>query len=241
MRGTSHGPYLEGNTRDAIQAAVRGGIRYIEVDFVLTRDETLVTAHQAYVKGCGNLDTMLASHALGCRVHGGLRLGTLEHVLALPFKGLFVDLKDTRAPDPARARRAVERAAQAVVASQRTRDVVLMLYETPPESVKPVLDQGLRAGIKGYPNSVEETERMVARAAELGFEMVSVNTKYVTPELLAASTRRGVWHLPWSTDPSSAGHWRKLAQNGAGGLIALHYELASKQVVPHWVDPRRLP
>lgn len=240
MRGTSHAPYLEGNTRDAIQAAVREGIRYLEVDFVLTRDDSLVTAHQAYVKGCGTINTMLESQALGCRLHGGLRLGTLEKVLALPFKGLFLDLKDTREPDPKRARRAVERAVRAVVASQRTRDVVLMLYDTPPDSVKPVLDQGLRAGIKGYPKSVEETERMVARAAELGFEMVSVNTDYVTPALLAASTKKGVWHLPWSTDPASAGHWRALAQNGAGGLIALHYELASKQVAPHWVDARKL-
>ncbi len=240
MRGTSHAPYLEGNTKEAIQAAVREGIRYLEVDFVLTRDDSLVTAHQSYVKGCGNLNTMLESQALGCRLHGGLRLATLEKVLALPFKGLFLDLKDTREPDPARARRAMERAARAVLASQRTRDVVLMLYETPPDTVEALLAQGLRAGIKGYPKSIEDTERMVARAAELGLEMVSVNTEYVTPALLAQSTRKGIWHLPWSTDPARAGHWRALAAAGAGGLIALNYELATKQVAPHWVDARKL-
>lgn len=240
MRGTSHGPYLEGNTRDAIQAAVRGGIRYLEVDFVLTRDDSLVTAHQAYVKGCGTVSTMLHSQVLGCQLPGGLRLAKLETVLKLPFKGLFLDLKDTREADPERARRAVESAARAVVASQRTQDVVLMLYDTPPDSVKPVTEHDLRAGIKGYPKSVEETERMVARAAELGFEMVSVNTDYVTPELLASSTQKGIWHLPWSTDPARAEHWRTLAKNGVGGLIALHYDLVSKKVAPHWVDARTL-
>jgi len=240
MRGTSHAPYLEGNTKDSIQAAVREGIAYLEVDFVLTRDGSLITAHQAYVKECGTINTMLASEALGCRLGGGLRLATLESVLALPFKGLFLDLKDTREPDPERARRAVERAASAVVASGRNRDVVLMLYDTPPDSVKPITLHHLRAGIKGYPKSVEETASMVARAAELDFEMVSVNTDYVTPELLASSTQKGIWHLPWSTDPNRAAHWRALAENGAGGLIALNYELAEKQVAPHWVDARKL-
>lgn len=238
MRGTSHAPYLEGNTRDALQAAAREGIRYVEVDLVLTRDDALVTAHQAYVKGCGTLSKMRKNQVLGCKLPGGLRVATLETLLALPFKGIFLDLKDTREPDPERARRAVERAARAVVASQRTSDVVLMLYDTPPDSVKPVRQHGLRAGIKGYPKSVEETERMVTRAAELGFEMVSVNTDYVTPELLSVSAKQGVWHLPWSTDPASAGHWRSLAANGAGGLIVLNYALAQKQVAPHWVDAR---
>lgn len=240
MRGTSHAPYLEGNTREAIQAAVREGIRYLEVDFVLTRDGSLITAHQSYVKGCGTLGSMLESQVLGCRLHGGLRLATLETILKLPFKGLFLDLKDTRQPDPVRAQQAVERAARAVVASQRTGDVVLMLYDTPPSSVRPVVEHGLRGGIKGYPKSVEESARMVARAAELGFETVSVNTDYVTPELLSTSTRLGVWHLPWSTKPASADHWRALAASGAGGLIALHYELAREHVAPHWVDARSL-
>ena len=240
MRGTSHAPYLEGNTRDAIQAAAREGIRYVEIDFVLTREDSLVTAHQTYVKGCGNINTMLVSQALGCKLPGGLRLATLETVLKTPFQGVFLDLKDTRDPNPARARHAVERAASAVVASQRTGNVVLMLYDTPPDSVKPIRDHHLRAGIKGYPKSVEDTARMVDRAAELGFELVSVNTEYVTPELVASSTQKGVWHLPWSTDPQSVEHWRALAAAGAGGLIALHYELASKQVAPHWVDARKL-
>lgn len=238
MRGTSHTPYLEGNTRDALEAAAREGIRYVEVDFVLTRDDALVTAHQAYVKGCGPLNTMLVNQVLGCKLPGGLRLATLETLLKLPFKGVFLDLKDTRDPDPARAQRAVERAASAVVQSQRSADVVLMLYDTPPDSVKPIREHRLRAGIKGYPKSVDETARMVDRAAELGFEMVSVNTEYVTPELVATSTQKGVWHLPWSTDPADADHWRALAAAGAGGLIALHFELAQKQVVPHWVDAR---
>jgi len=239
MRGTSHSPYLEGNTRESIQAAVREGIRYLEVDVVLTRDDTLITAHQAYVKGCGTINTMFASQALGCKLPGGLRLATLETILKQPFETLFLDLKDTREPDAERGRRAVERAARAVVTSQRQADVVLMLYDTPPESVKPIHADHLRAGIKGYPKSVEETERMVARAAELGFELVSVNTDYVTPELVAASTQKGVWHLPWSTDPASVAHWRALAQAGAGGLIVLNYELAQTQVAPHWLDARK--
>lgn len=238
MRGTSHAPYLEGNTLDAIEAAQREGIQYIEVDLVATRDGTLVTAHQSYVKDCGTLSKMTLNQSLGCRIHGGLKLATLDAVLALPFKGLFLDLKDTREPDQRRAQMAVESAARAVVASRRSGDTVLMIYDTPEEVVKPILEHGLRGGIKGYPKSVTDTEAMVTRAAELGFEMICVNTDFVTPDLLAASAKRGIWHLPWSTDPSNAGHWRALAEAGAGGLIVLHYELAKEQVAPYWVDAR---
>jgi glycerophosphoryl diester phosphodiesterase len=240
MRGTSHAPYLEGNTLDSIQTAAREGIGYIEVDLVLTRDGALVTAHQSYVKGCGTINTMLLNQVLGCRLPGGLRLATLEAVLALPFKGVFLDLKDTRDADETRSQRAVARAAAAVVERHRTREAVLMLYETPAASVQPIVRNHLRAGVKGYPKSIEQTREMAARAAQLGFEMLSVNTDYVTPELLADSARQGVWHLPWSTDPASAAHWRALAEAGAGGLIVLHYDLARKDIAPHWVDARTL-
>jgi hypothetical protein len=70
--------------------------------------------------------------------------------------------------------------------------------------------------------------------------MLSVNTDYVTTELLADSARQGVWHLPWSTDPRNVAHWRSLAEAGAGGLIVLHYELTQKDIAPHWVDARTL-
>lgn len=238
MRGTSHAPYLEGNTLEAIQAAQREGILYVEVDLVATRDGALVTAHQAYVKDCGTLSKMTLNQVLGCRVHGGLRVATLEAVLALPFKGLYLDLKDTREADTERAQMAVESAARAVIRSRRSADTVLMLYDAPPEVVKPIAAHRLRAGIKGYPKSVADTEAMVDRAAELGFEMLCVNAEFVTPELLAASAKRGIWHLPWSTDPAEADHWRALAEAGAGGLIVLHYELATKRVAPYWVDAR---
>ena len=240
MRGTSHTPYLEGNTLDSIQAAARQGIDYIEVDLVLTRDESLVTAHQAYVKGCGTINRMQLNEVRGCKLPGGLRVATLEAVLALPFKGVFLDFKDTREADPIRAQRSVERAALAVVERQRQQGTVLMLYDTPAASVRPVTQHQLRAGIKGYPKSVEEAREMANRAAELGFEMLSVNTDYVTTELLADSARQGVWHLPWSTDPKSAPHWRALAEGGAGGLIVLQYDLARKDIAPHWVDARTL-
>ncbi len=239
MRGTAHAPYVDGNTIQSIRAAHLQGIHYIEVDLILTRDDSLVTAHQPYVKGCGNVSKMTLSQVLGCRLHGGLKVARLGEILRLPFRGVFLDLKDTRGA-PARGARAVARAAKTVVQLKRQSEVVLMLYQAGAAAVKTIRDQGLRAGIKGYPESTEETLRMVREAARLGFEMVSVNTDFVTRDVLMNSTRLGVWHLPWSTDPGSVAHWRELAQAGVGGLIVLHYDLTREQVMPHWVDARTL-
>lgn len=240
MRGTAHSPYLNGNSIDAIRAAHRQGIEYVEVDLILTRDHELVTAHQDYVKGCGTLSRMNLNQVLGCRLAGGLKLGKLGDILELPFKSVFLDLKDTRGDDTERASRAVAEAARAVVEAGRARDAVLMLYETPPDFVAPIRQHRLRAGVKGYPEDGTQTLEMVRRAAALNFELVSVNAEHVTADIIAESARLSVWHLPWSTDASQASHWRALAGAGAGGLIVLHFDLAREQVLPHWVDARTL-
>ena len=240
MRGTAHDPYIDGNTLDAIRAAHAQGIDYIEVDLVLTADGTLFTAHQPYVKECGTLSRMTLNQVLGCRIRGGLRLARLEDVLDLPFKGVFLDLKDTLDQDAGVGARAVEEAARVVLERGRTRTAVLLLYETSTESLATVERHALRAGLKGYPRKVEETEQMVERAARLGFEVVSVNTEWVTSELVKRSAKLGVWHLPWSTKPQHVSHWRELAEAGVGGLIVLHYQLAREQVAPHWMDARSL-
>jgi glycerophosphoryl diester phosphodiesterase len=240
MRGTSHAPYIDGNTLDAIRAAHQGGIEYIEVDLVLTRDGELVTAHQPNVKDCGTLSKMLLIQIRGCKIGGALRVAELSEILEVPFKGVFLDLKDTLGDDLAHANRAVARAASIVSEKHRQQTAVLMLYQAPPDSLLAIRKHQLRAGLKGYPKAASETLEMVERASALGFEMLSVNAEHVTLELLADSTRRGVWHLPWSTDASAYDHWRALAKAGAGGLIVLHYELAKQQVAPHWTDARSL-
>jgi glycerophosphoryl diester phosphodiesterase len=238
MRGTSHAPYLDGNTIDALRAAHQQGIQYVEVDLIMTRDGELVTAHQSQVKGCGMVGQMQLNQVLGCQLRGGLRLGRLSEVLDIPFKGVFLDLKDTREDDLDHGSRAVEAAAKMVVEHGRQQSAVLMMYETPPASLTAVYKQDLRAGLKGYPEDTEDTQRMVEFASTLGFELLCVNAEYVTTDILTTSAQRGIWHLPWSTDSTQADHWRELAEGGAGGLIVLHYELARDDIAPHWVDIR---
>ena len=240
MRATPHHPYIDGNTLHAVRGALAEGIDYIEFDLVLTRDGELVTAHQPYVEDCGTISKLGLDQVRGCRVKGSLKLAELGEILSLSFKGFFLDLKDTKQDDAERAQAAVERAAEAVVAARKQKQAVLMLYQTPADAVHVVKDKGLRAGIKGYPESEADTRQMVERAARASFEMVSVNVDYVNQEIIEASAALGVWHLPWSTDPARADHWRELAQAGVGGLIVLHLELAEKSVAPHWVDVRSL-
>ena len=103
-------------------------------------------------------------------------------------------------------------------------------------AIRVIRERGLRAGLKGYPKDIEGTARMSDAASALGFEMLSVNTALLNPELVTRSARQGVWHLPWSTTPSEVPHWRELARAGAGGLIVLHYDLARDKVAPDWVS-----
>jgi glycerophosphoryl diester phosphodiesterase len=232
MRGVAPRGPSNGNTIQSFRAAHEKGVRYVEVDLFMTRDGALVSAHEPAVEGCGIIPNMAAETLLNCAMPHGFRVASLSQILSIPFAGIFLDLKETKQAEA--APRVVQAAAQAVVAAKREQDVVLMTYNAPEAVVRIVRENGLRAGMKGYPSSPADTEQLVRQAAAAGFEMICVKAKYVTPELIRKSAELGVWHLPWSIAAHTLPHWQALAQAGAGGLIVLHYELVRKEVAPHW-------
>lgn len=233
MRGTAFSPPVAGNTIEALRATYSQGVRYAEIDLILTRDRRLITAHEAPLEPCGVVSRLTESQVRGCRVKGGLHVATLAQALAVPFEGIFLDLKDTKVAGE-RAQQAVSEAISVVGAHPETQRAVLMVYRADDELVRPIREAGLRAGLKGYPESVDETRDYVDRAAAKGLEMLCVNSERVTPELIEYSARKGVWHLPWSTKPTQAKNWAELAKAGAGGLIVLHYHIALTKVAPYW-------
>lgn len=240
MQGTAYRPHVPGNTREGIDAALEQGIRFVEVDLRLTRDGELVTTHGRGLNECGILREISAQQARDCRLAEGRSLATLADVLERRFLSIYLDLKDTSATDEATVLEAITAAADAVVRTGRRRDVVLMTYAAPAHAVQLIRSRGLRAGLKGYPKRVDETDAMVRQAAELGFELVSVNADAVSEESILAAAKRGVWMLPWSLKPAHPTQWRDLAAAGVGGLIVMRWQHAEGTAVPAWRDVRTL-
>jgi hypothetical protein len=145
-------------------------------------------------------------------------------------------LKETKKPEL--GPRAVELAAEAIVRAGRRDDTVVMVYQPTDEVVALLKKYKLRGGIKGYPENLRETNELVDRAATAGLEMICVNAKYVSPEIIERSASVGVWHLPWSLDSDRIDHWQSLAKAGVGGMIVQHYRAARDRVAPVWIDVR---
>ena len=241
MRGSATKPvFIDGNSIEALEAAHKQGIRFVEVDFWLTSDSVFLSSHDRGSKRCGLVADLTAKRAKACALEGNRHMATLEELLALPFDGIFLDLKDTKSKDDDRVATVVQGAANAVRKAGREKDVVLMVYRAPAAAVGLVRERGLRAGMKGYPESPADTDALGDQAARHGFEMVCVNAKHVTPEVIRRAARRGVWHLPWSIESSKVGDWQELVAAGAGGFISHHYDLMVAEVAGHWKDARRL-
>ncbi len=234
LRGSAVNPFLSGNSLESLQLAAQEGVQFVEVDFQLTADDVLVSSHEKDIEKCGTVMTLPTEVVRKCVLPGGRHVATLEELLKLPFEAIYLDLKDGRYRDVARAQRAATVAAEAVATAGRQKDVVLMMYHFPEQTLALLRRLGLRGGGKGYPKSPEETEQLVEKAARAGLEMVCVNAEFVSPALVSRSAELGVWHLPWSTDAESIEHWKALASAGAGGLVVLGYELTKEQVAPRW-------
>jgi glycerophosphoryl diester phosphodiesterase len=234
LRGSAVNPFLSGNSVESLQLAAREGVRFVEVDFQLTADDVLISSHEKDIEKCGTVMTLPSEVVRKCVLPGGRHVATLEQLLALPFEAIYLDLKDGRYRDVARAQRAATAAAKAVASAGRQKDVVLMMYHFPEKTLSLLRKLGLRGGGKGYPKSEEDAEQLVEKTARAGLEMVCMNAEFVSPALVRRSAELGVWHLPWSTDADSIEHWKALASAGAAGMVVLGYELAEKQVAPQW-------
>ncbi|HEX9621315.1 MAG TPA: glycerophosphodiester phosphodiesterase family protein [Polyangiaceae bacterium] len=236
MRGSAMSPFIDGNSIEALRAAKQQGLPDVEVDVLLTSDGVLVTAHDDNPRACRTLSLATLEQAKACELMGGRHVATLDEVLELEFETVFVDLKNTK-DGAAASTAAVRSAVNAVVRAGAQDRAVLMLYAPTPASLAVLERHELRAGLKGYPESAAAARALARQAFALGFELVCVNSRQVTPELIREAGALGVWYLPWSTE-LDVRHWAELAANGAGGLIVLHAGQAFTRVAPEWTDVR---
>lgn len=239
IRGHAPEPRVEGNSLEGMQGAYEQGIEHVEVDFQLSRDKRLVTGHDDHLnEDCGTISERTVAELRDCTNNNGLHVAALSDLLALPFERIYIDMKMSDVSNQ-RAEEGVEAAIDAIVEADRADDVFLMLYRATPAIVRMIHDNGVRAGMKGYPGSVEGARELVDRAADNGFEMVCVNLDNLTPELVLYSAKRKVWHLSWHLGGErSIAYFRLAAAIGIGGLINDEVRMVDEQVAPEWRDVR---
>ena len=234
FRAQTEGSAAPGNSLESFVWGAEQGIEFAESDFRLNAENILISAHDNEIGGdCGDITKNTLEELRECRLDGGFSVGTLGDLLAQPYDEVFIDLKNTRSKDNQEATAAVQSAIDAITIAGRKDDAVLMVYRTPDSILELLWEHDVRMGLKGYPGTGDEMIEMVDDVARLGFELVCVNIKWVTPEVIDYSADRGVWHLAWDTGLSLE-TWKKRASVGLGGLINQHIDVVREQVEPLW-------
>lgn len=194
---------------------------FVESDFRFTGDGTLVGAHDDGLGGtCGSVSHSTLAQLRRCRLSDGSRVATLDDFLRVPLSEWYIDLKSNAlAESDAAAMASVRAAVAAIKRTGRERGAILMLYKVTPEVALYVRQNGIRAAMKGYPDSRAAAEAMVDTAALYGFEMVCIRITWVDQQMLNYSNALGVWHLTWELGDKEPQEWKRLADGGLKGLI----------------------
>ena len=220
--------FRTGNSLTGYKAALKRGVRYAESDFILTADGVLVSTHDNRMGGtCGEASRMTMREIRNCRLEDNSQVATLKDFLEMPFEEHFIDLKNSALKKNRIVIRSVVAAVEEIRAQSKERQAVLMLYRIPKTAMKVIEKNNIRAGLKGYPESAKNTLAIVRKAAQKKAEMVCVNIKFITPEILKKSAQMGIWHLAWDMG-EDVERWKYLAKFGLGGIITRNIAAAEK-------------
>ena len=213
---------------------------FAESDFRLTPDLGIIAAHDDQLSGnCGLVSEGTPESRATCRLANGHRVASLEDFLRSPLSEWFIDLKTSFDSGDATINQAVRVAASSIEFEHRKQGAVVMLYRAPDEAVEILRAAGIRAGMKGYPESLDDTRRLIDEAAKHGFELVCVNVGYIDADVIEYAEARGVWVLGWETGEKPPEYWVTLAEAGLGGLITDRISTAENKLLPA-DDPARL-
>lgn len=169
----------------------------IEADVLLDASGELVAAH-----GKQELEA-LARNPERDRV-------TLSRLLQMPYRRIYLDLKDTLPLDMAhstghisgtysedRASAAVAQAAAAIRAAGRNDEAYVMIYKLLPEMVAALQAHRVQGVIQGYDGPAEALRR-ISEASTAGIKLACFPLKSTTPELIAKSRELGVRQVPYT-------------------------------------------
>jgi hypothetical protein len=229
--------FRTGNSLEGYRDAKKQGVRFAESDFRLTSEGVLISTHDVKIGGnCGRVGQKTLEQLKACRMENNNHVATLADFLALPLKGWFLDLKDTESKNEATQKKVIDAAVEEIEKAGLKDKVVLMIYRAPVASVDSIRVKRVRAGMKGYPKSPEQTLSMVDKAFENSFEMICVHICNITPEIIDVSAKKGIWHLAWDLERNEK-QWRELAQAGLGGVITRYPFIADKEASNRYIPP----
>lgn len=202
---------------------------FAESDLHLTPHGAIIGGHDEELGGnCGLVHRSTPRTLEKCKLANGEHIATLGDFLRLPLAEWFLDLKTTQSEKDQEVVKAVQVAIDDIRAAGRKQGAVLMMYRAPPAAVDLVRQHGIRAGMKGYPETIEGTRRLVLEAKANGFEMVCVNISVIDKDLVVFAKGLGVWLLAWEGHDDSTTDWHELAEAGLGGLITDRIEFVTK-------------
>lgn len=232
------------NSLEEQTAALNHGIKYAEADLRLNKEGILIGAHDNKMEGdCGFVAEQTLAELKKCKLNYNRNVSTLKDFLNQPFEQYYLDMKDTLSNDEQIIKKAVMSAVTDILNTGKRDSVVLMLYNTTDEVVKYIHENGVRAGMKGYPDTIEQTRHLVLKASENKFELVCVRASSLSPELIKDSAKLGIWHLSWFyllETPEKIEQSELLVSNGLGGLITSDVNLARTKLAPLWKDIRSI-
>ena len=205
---------------------------FAESDFRLTPYGAIIAAHDDELTGnCGAVRGSTPRIVAHCTMANGNHIAHLRDFLRLPLTEWFLDLKSTMSPNDEYVGKVVRAAIEEVRSAGRKQGAVLMLYRAPTEAIELVRANHIRAGMKGYPETIEGTKQLVLDAKANGFEMVCVNISVIDLELVRFANGLGVWLLAWEAgDERPTSSWREFAEAGLGGLITDSTKRAGKSI-----------
>lgn len=240
MRSNATDPPVEGNSMDGFEAAFEQGIKFVEVDFMQTKDGALIAAHHDSLGGdCGRARRKTLAQLRDCRLSGDRRVGTLEDLVSFDFEAIYIDLKVSSGRSPEDLLEVVEHAVDVIEAADRADSAVLMVYDIDEAVAELLAERGIRAGLKGYPGGSDGVPDMLETAANHGLEMMCVNASNLTTELVHESARLGIWQLPWDhSRTSQIPHWQDLIEAGIGGMILDTDSILPEASIDRWRDVR---
>jgi glycerophosphoryl diester phosphodiesterase len=225
-------PTHVGDTALALRDAALRGYPHVEVDVLMSADGEMIPTHsdelELFSNCSGRVRDYTAAALASCEYlesPGTPLLPIWDGLGGVSFEGLYLDMKFTH---PGNGEVDVDRAVQLVedldARLGRPRWLVAMSYD--PEVAARLIDAGIRTGFKGYPEPADAMA-FVEEAAAVGVELVCMQSRSLSPEVIARSQELGTWVLPWELgDDVTSELVVDLIDAEVGGLITDRVELA---------------
>lgn len=217
IRGNATNPRVGGNSLEGIKASVAQGYRHVEVDFHISKDNKLVTAHDDRTRGCGRVSLKTADTLESCALSNKTHMTRLSKVLSLDFDTVMLDLKTAK-------NKSFEKTVDAAIASiekARAHDrVIVFVYEKDDRIIGKLRKASIPFGYKGYPKK-KTRQIFYEEAAKMKAQYMCVKTSGVRVEDMDFLNESGITLIGWEeSKAANVAHVQALKRAGMGGLIS---------------------